>query len=119
MTTTLGPADEPQEPGAIVAVYYADVWNLEIWVRKRENDGTWYLLGSEDGRILDDAYPRYPELPRWEHVLARGPVTALTAARQEDYANGWVNGRRHMVTQDMLPLIDRRPEWGTQKGEGT
>lgn len=40
-----------------------------------------------------------PLHPRWEDVLARGPVTLLTADRDEAYKAGWVNGRRRLLEQ--------------------
>jgi hypothetical protein len=110
-TATLGPNDEPQYSGAVVAVDYGDHHAQEIWVRSCANIGAWYLLGGEFGRVINDGIPRPPQHPHWEHVLARGPVTLLTRGDAATYAAGWRNGRRHLVEQ-MEPLIDDYPREG-------
>lgn len=118
---TLGPDDEPQNSGAVVAVHWGDYRCQEIWVRSGSNIGNWYCLGGEYGRPKEWDDPRddprwmmtrrwdaptprpgpgeVPRHPRWEHVLERGPVTLLSAADDEAYAAGWANGRRRLVEQ--------------------
>lgn len=94
--TTLGPSDEPQDSGAVVAVNYGDYRTQECWVRSGANIGNWYCLGGEFG----DPHPFVAKAhPTWEDVLARGPVTLLCPGSQEAYAVGWANGRRRMVEQ--------------------
>lgn len=90
--------DEPQQSGAVVAVHYGDYHRQEIFVRSGANIGNWYCLGGEFGcpRHGTDALPLHPH---WEDVLARGPVTLLSAAHEEAYASGWANGRRRLVEQ--------------------
>lgn len=115
----VGWADEPQNSGAVVAVHYGDYRRQECWIRSGSNIGNWYCLGGEYGRPKTWDDPRselekmgfrpgpaprpgpneIPRHPTWEHVLARGPVTLLTAASEEAYASGWVNGRRRLVEQ--------------------
>lgn len=114
----LGPDDEPQNSGAIVAVHYGDYRLQECWQRSGSSIGCWFPLGGEWGRpkIWDDPrteleklawrgpVPRpgpneVPRYPHWEDVLARGPVTLLTAGSGEAYAAGWDNGRRRLVQQ--------------------
>lgn len=111
----LGFYDEPQTSGAVVAVHYGKD-EQEIWVRSGSNIGCWYCLGTEWGRpkIWDDPRTETQKLtwtgpapkpgpgeirrhPHWQDVLARGPVTLLTAGDQESYRTGWRNGRREMV----------------------
>jgi hypothetical protein len=111
----LGPDDEPQTSGAIVAVHYGDYRQQEIWVASGANIGNWYPLGGEFGRPKPWEDPRtyaekmfdrgpvpqmppghVPLHPHWEDVIARGPVVLLTAADDEAYRNGWRNGRKHM-----------------------
>lgn len=94
---TLGPLDEPQNSGAVVAVHYGDYRQQELWIRSGANLPCWYCLGGEFGK------PR-PNLdievhPHWEDVLARGPVMLLLAGSQEAYEVGWASGRRRMVEQ--------------------
>jgi len=90
----LGPDDEPQHSGAVVAVNYGDYRSLELWQRSGANIGNWYCLGSEFG------VPRgLPLHPHWEDVLARGPVTLLAPGEKQAYASGWVNGRRRLLQQ--------------------
>lgn len=112
----VGWQDEPQEPGAIVAVHYGDYRRQEVWVRSGANIGNWYPLGGEFGRPKAWVDPRnelekltdrgpaprpgpneVPLHPHWEDVLARGPVTLLTGRDDEAYDNGWANGRRALV----------------------
>lgn len=114
----LGRLDEPQNSGAVVAVHFGDYREQEIWVRSGSNIGNWYCLGGEFGRprvwidernSLELLTRRGPEPgpgpgeirqhPHWEDVLARGPVTLLSAGSQEAYEVGWANGRRRMVEQ--------------------
>lgn len=114
----LGPADEPQHSGALVAVHYGDYRLQECWVRSGSDIGNWYCLGNEYGRPRVWVDPRsemeklidrgpaprpgpgeVPLHPHWEDVLARGPVTLLTAGDGEAYRAGWRNGRRAMVEQ--------------------
>jgi hypothetical protein len=100
---TLGPSDEPQYSGAVVAVNYGDYRSQEIFVRSGANQPCWYCLGNEFGvpRHGSDELPLHPH---WEDVLARGPVTLLSAGEQDTYAAGWANGRRRMLEQ--------MEEWG-------
>lgn len=102
---TLGPDDEPQHSGAVVAVNYGDYRTQELWVRSGANIGVWYLLGGEWGRNINDGIPRPPQHPHWEDVLARGPVTLLVAGDQDSYRAGWRNGRRRMV-EEMEQVAD-------------
>lgn len=104
----LGPDDEPQYAGAVVAVNYCDYRRQEIWVRSGANIGAWCLLGGEFGRVIDDGIPRPPQHPHWEHVLARGPVTLLNRGDEATYMAGWRNGRKNLVDQ-MEPLIYEYP----------
>ncbi len=110
---TLGPADEPRESGAVVAVHYGDYRRQEIWVASGANIGNWYPLGGEFGRprVVEDprgplaewSGPRWrqpegtvPLHPHWEDVLARGPVTLLVAGDDAAYLAGWRAGRRDL-----------------------
>lgn len=95
----LGPDDEPQNSGAVVAVNWGDYRVQELWVRSGSSIGAWCLLGGEWGRNIDDGIPRPPQRPHWEHVLARGPVTLLVPGDQDVYRAGWDNGRRRLVQQ--------------------
>ncbi len=112
----LGPNDEPQNSGAVVALNYGDYRSQEIWVSSGANIGNWYPLGGEFGRPkvvedprteaqkLSDSICRRPEWqqppgtiplhPDWSDVLARGPVTLLVAGDDEAYTRGWRAGRR-------------------------
>jgi hypothetical protein len=117
---TLGPSDEPQRSGAIVAVHYGDYRAQECWIRSGANIGNWYCLGGEFGRPKpwDDPRTEMEKMlhrrdvpapapgpgeivrhPTWRDVLARGPVTLLSAGEQDTYAAGWANGRRRMLEQ--------------------
>lgn len=117
-TKTLGPDDEPQHSGAVVAVHYGDSYGQEIWVASTANIGCWYPLGGEFGRPKAWVDPRneleklswrgpvprpgpneVPLHPHWEDVLARGPVTLLVPGAQQAYADGWANGRRRLLEQ--------------------
>ncbi len=91
---TLGPEDEPQNSSAVVAVHHGDYRCQEIWVRSGANIGNWYPLGGEFGRPHDE-----PLHPHWENVLARGPVTLLTAGHDDAYRAGWASGRRDLIGQ--------------------
>jgi hypothetical protein len=121
---TLGPSDEPQYPGAIVAVHYGDCRSQEAWIRSSASVGNWYCLGGAFGTPhvwIDDRTPlekvghrgpeprpgpgEIPQHPHWEDVLARGPVTLLSAGEKDTYAAGWANGRRRMVEQ-MEEVVD-------------
>jgi len=118
VTAFLGPYDEPQNSGAVVAVNYGDYDRLEVWVRSGANIGAWYCLGNEFGqpKVWIDPRPtmwtwdrsappprpgpgEVPQHPHWEDVLARGPVTLLVPGDQDAYRAGWRNGRRRMVEQ--------------------
>lgn len=123
----LGPADEPQESGAVVAVHFGDYRQQEIWVRSGANIGNWYPLGGEFGRpkvwidnrtSMEKLVHRGPEPrpgpgevplhPHWEDVLARGPVTLLLAAAAEAYRQGWRAGRRDLW-QAMDEVAEEEP----------
>jgi hypothetical protein len=117
----LGPHDEPQDSGALVAVHYGDYHHQEIWVRSGANIGNWYPLGGEFGRPRAWSDPRnevekmidfgrgvrppcpgpgeVPLHPHWEDVLKRGPVTLLVAGDAEVRAAGWAAGRRRLLEQ--------------------
>lgn len=124
----LGPADEPDDSGAVVAVHLGDYRSQEIWVRSGANIGNWYPLGGEFGRPwvavdqrtamqkLTDNPPfrvqpgEVPQHPVWSDVLARGPVTLLTAGETATYAEGWKNGRRALWDSMEQELYDEPPE---------
>lgn len=107
----LGPDDEPQNSGAVVAVHYGDYRRQEIWVASGSNIGAWYPLGGEHWVVWDrkrmPAGVTKPH-PDWSDVLARGPVTLLVPADGEAYRQGWRNGRRAMW-QDMEGAIYDEP----------
>lgn len=95
----LGPNDEPQNSGALVAVHYGDYRRQEVWVSSGSNIGQWYPLGGEHWVVWDRQ--RMPagvtkQHPHWEDVLARGPVTLLVAGDNESYLRGWRAGRRDL-----------------------
>lgn len=112
----LGPDDEPQNSGAIVAVHYGDYRGQEVWVRSGANIGNWYCIGGEFGRgpkVWEDPRshtekmlghgpaPRRPEgtipqHPHWDDILDRGPVTLLVAGDDEAFRSGWRAGRQDM-----------------------
>lgn len=98
----LGPADEPQQSGAVVAVHYGDYRMQEIWVSSGANIGNWYPLGGEFWAVWDrqrmPAGVTKPQ-PTWTDVLARGPVTMLVPASGDAYLMGWRAGRRHLAGQ--------------------
>lgn len=123
----LGPDDEPQESGALVAVHLGDYRRQEVWVSSGANIGNWYCLGGEFGtpRVWDD--PRshldrmfnadpvpvrpagtVPQHPHWDDILTRGPVTILTPGDDDTYRAGWRNGRRNLW-HDMENRIDEGP----------
>jgi hypothetical protein len=127
----LGPGDEPQDSGAVVAVHWGDYRRQEIWVASGANINNWYCLGGEFGRprVWHDPrteaeklmhhpavhgpapQPRPGEVPlhpTWTDVLARGPVTLLVPAGAEAYRQGWRNGRRNLW-QDMEAAVDDDP----------
>lgn len=114
----LGPNDEPQESGAVVAVHFGDYRRQEIWVRSGANIGNWYCLGSEFGtpktwddprsyadKMFDRSPPpmrpagTVPLQPDWYDVAARGPVTLLVGADGDAYVQGWRAGRRDLWQQ--------------------
>ena len=116
MTTPklLGPYDEPQQSGAVVAVHYGDYRRQEIWIAAGADVGVWRPLGGEFGRPKVAEDPRsaaekmtsreywqqppgtIPLHPHWEDVLARGPVTLLVPGDGEMYRQGWRAGRREL-----------------------
>jgi len=115
---TLGPSDEPQNSGAVVAVNYGDYRTQELWVRSGANVSNWFCLGGEFGRPrvwIDQRDPlemlthrgpqpgpgpgEIPQFPHWEDIIARGPVTLLSPGNEDTYKAGWVNGRRRLVEQ--------------------
>lgn len=117
----LGPGNEPEGSGAVVAVHYGDYRLQEIWVRSGSNIGNWYCLGGEYGRpkVWEDPRtelqritwhrqsspaPRpgpneIPRHPRWEDVLGRGPVVLLIPGDEQTYDAAWKAGRVRMVEQ--------------------
>lgn len=114
----LGPCDEPQASGVVVAVHYGDYRRQELWVSSGANIGSWYPLGGEFGRPkvwVDQRSPleklashgpeprpgpgEVPLHPCWSDVLARGPVTLLVPAGDAAYRAGWRAGRQHLVGQ--------------------
>ena len=95
----LGPNDEPQGSGAVVAVYYGDYRKQEIWVSSGASIGSWYPLGGEFWVVWDRQ--RMPagvtkDHPTWADVLARGQVVLLVPGDDDAYRAGWRNGRKHM-----------------------
>lgn len=95
----LGPDDEPQESGALVAVNYGDYRTQEVWVRSGANIGNWYPLGGEFWLVWEKKYMPpgvIKSQPEWSDVLARGPVTLLLAAADQAYVQGWRTGRRDL-----------------------
>ncbi len=110
-TRFLGPDDEPQQPGAVVAVHWGDYRRQEIWVNSGASFGKWYPLGGEFWAVWDRQ--RMPagvtkQHPEWSDVLARGPVTLLTPADGSAYLAGWRNGRR-ALWQDMESMAEEDP----------
>lgn len=112
----LGPYDEPQTSGAVVAVHWGDYRRQEIWVASGSNIGAWYPLGGEHWAVWDrkrmpaDVTKQHPD---WSDVLARGPVTLLVPADGEAYRQGWRNGRR-ALWQSMEDAIYDDPPEGTR-----
>jgi hypothetical protein len=115
----LGPHDEPQQSGAVVAVHYGDYRRQEVWVASGAFGGNWFPLGGEFGRpkvwrdprteaqkimwhpAFHGSEPRpgpdeVPQYPHWSDVLARGPVTLLVPGDAEAYRQGWRNGRKDL-----------------------
>jgi hypothetical protein len=132
MTTTkqLGPDDEPQGCGALVAVHLGDYRSQEVWVRSGAMIGNWYPLGGEFGRpkvwidqrnelekiALFGRGPQpgpgpgeVPLHPHWEDVIARGPVTLLVPAVRDAYVAGWRAGRRDLW-QSMESVAEDDPQ---------
>lgn len=108
----LGPADEPRESGALVAVHLGDYRRQEVWVSSGANVGNWYPLGGEfwvtwdRGRMPAGVTKAHPE---WADVLARGPVTLLVPAGGAAYLAGWRAGRTALADTltDWLDMHDR------------
>ncbi|MEV1315451.1 hypothetical protein AB0J14_05120 [Micromonospora arborensis] len=124
----LGPNDEPQESGAVVAVHYGDYRRQELWVSSGANIGNWYCLGGEfsrpkvwvdnrsemDKMLWRGPRPRpgpgeVPLHPHWEDVIARGPVTLLVPAGRQAYVEGWRAGRRDLW-QSMESVAEDDPQ---------
>ena len=130
----LGPDDEPQGSGAIVAVHYGDYRRQEIWVSSGANIGNWYCLGgefrvggpptAEDRRSYAERMTSrehwvqppgtIPLQPVWTDVLGRGPVVLLAAGQDDVYAAGWEAGRRRMLEQ----IEDLRDDEDVPPGHG-
>lgn len=114
----LGPDDEPQQSGAVVAVHYGDYRRQEIWVSSGANIGNWYPLGGEFWLVWDRQ--RMPagvttQHPTWSDVLARGPVTLLVPAGAEAYRQGWRAGRRDLW-QAMEDAAEEDPREEADRG---
>lgn len=109
----VGPDDEPQHSGAVVALWWGDYRRQEIWVRSGANIGNWYCLGGEFGtpKVWDppndytrliSPKPGRPERPEgtvplhpdWWFLIRRGPVTILTPGVEATYLSGWEAGRQ-------------------------
>jgi hypothetical protein len=108
----LGPNDEPQESGAVVAVFLGDYRRQEIWVASGASIGNWYPLGGEFWVVWNRH--RMPpgvtkEHPVWADVLARGPVTLLVSAEQDAYLSGWRAGRR-VLHEQMEEISHQDPD---------
>src|SRR3954451_15226298 len=112
----LGPNDEPQSSGAVVATHWGDYRRQMIWVSSGANIGNWYCLGSEFGapKTVADERPYHeplfgqpgrqpagtlPVQPTWSDVLARGPAVLLTPGAEQVFTNGWVAGRQRLLEQ--------------------
>jgi hypothetical protein len=115
----LGPDDEPQDSGAVVAVHWGDYRRQEVWVSSGANIGNWYCLGGEfrvgGPPSVDDPRPyaekmisreywtqppgTVPVQPVWDDVLKRGPVVLLTPGDEAVHTAGWVAGRRRLLEQ--------------------
>jgi hypothetical protein len=111
-TKQLGPDDEPQECGALVAVHLGDYRSQEVWVRSGAMIGNWYPLGGEFWAVWDRQ--RMPagvtkQHPTWADVLARGPVTLLVPAGRDAYVAGWRAGRRDLW-QSMESVAEDDPQ---------
>lgn len=96
----LGPDDEPQHGGAVVAVHWGDYRRQEIWVSSGSNGGVWYPLGGEFWVVWDRQ--RMPpgvtqKHPLWADVLARGPVVLLVPGDDDTYCVAWEAGRKHLL----------------------
>jgi hypothetical protein len=95
----LGPDDEPQESGAVVAVHWGNYRRVELWISSGANVGSRYPLGNEFWVVWDRQ--RMPagvtkQHPSWTDVLARGPVTLLVPGDRDAYLRGWRAGRRDL-----------------------
>lgn len=130
----LGPSDEPDAPGSVVAVNFGDYRTQEVWVSSGSNIKNWFCLGGEYGRpkVWDDPRtemqkhmwgpkdgppPRpgpneIPRYPVWRDVLARGPVVLLSPGDGHTYATAWVAGRLRMVEQMESVSLDGPSENG-------
>lgn len=126
----LGPNDEPQESGAVVAVHWGDYRRQELYVRSGANIGAWYPLGGEFGQPKVAEDPRTPMEkmtsreywqqppgtiplhPDWYDVLKRGPVTLLVPGDRDSYLRGWRAGRRDLwqAMEDVAGEDPREPE---------
>ena len=106
---TIGPDDEPLQPGTIVAVNYGDYRTQEIWVKSGTNIGNWYLLDNEHECLRMHRPPKLPQHPHWEDILKRGPVTLLVPAADEAYLHGWMIGRRRLW-EDIEELAEQFPK---------
>jgi hypothetical protein len=122
----LGPDDEPQQSGAVVAVNWGDYRNQQIFVSSGANIGNWYCLGGEFGRIetVEDNRSYYektfgtsrweqpagtlPLHPTWSDLLKLGPVTLLVPAGDGAYRAGWKAGRRAFWSE-MEDHVDDEP----------
>ncbi len=128
----LGPNDEPQKSGTIVAVNYGDYRRQCVFVNSGANIGCWYPLGNEFGhpKTWDDPRSQSEKMfdrgpvpqrpagtlplhPHWEDVVALGPVTLLTPGDDDAYRTGWRNGRRDLW-QRMEDLTYDEPEGANQ-----
>jgi hypothetical protein len=87
----LGPGDEPQTPGAVVAVNWGDYRRQELWTASGNDIGTWIWPPSVAWCHVRG--------PGWSDVLARGPVVLLTAAPEDAYRAGQVAGRRELLAK--------------------
>ena len=85
----LGPADEPQDPGAIVAVHYGDYRQMELWVASSGDIGVWVPIRA----------PGLPIRGVWTDVLDRGPVVLLTPAPEDVYRAGHAAGVRELFAK--------------------
>lgn len=122
----IGADDEPQESGAVVALWWGDYRRQEIWVRSGANIGNWYCLGGEFGtpKVWDPPHDALrlisrspmperpagtvPLHPDWWFLVQRGPVTLLSPGDEATYRAGWSAGRRDLW-QSMENEVDEGP----------